>query len=181
MQYPSDSLGWAPLIHRKKSVVLQATFYQSFCVVIQIPSRCKMLAVAPKISCLSGARTTNHWAVGWRLPEDIMATGRVNVSRLSSPISRTLITCWKHRRFLPCKWRLQLTRSRPSSALGPAYHLIDFKGVQDAIGIWSWGSQLRVGECPIITRIIEEGSSIFDHFFFGDAWQWIYLATSMRQ
>ena len=55
------------------------------------------------------------------------------------------------------------------------------KGVQDAIDIWSWGSQLRVGECQTTTRIIEEGSSIFDHSFFCDAWQWIYLATSMCQ
>ena len=55
------------------------------------------------------------------------------------------------------------------------------KGVQDAIDIWSWRSQLRVGECPATTRIIEEGSSIFDRYFFCDALQWIYLATSMCQ
>ena len=55
------------------------------------------------------------------------------------------------------------------------------KGVQDAIGIWSWGSQLRVGECQTTTRIIEDRSSIFDRYFFCDAWRWIYLATSMCQ
>ena len=32
--------------------------------------------------------------------------------------------------------------------------LHDSKGVQDAIGIWSWGSQLRVGECQTATRLI---------------------------